>query len=231
MARDMLGIMEKLVVLPRRHYGTTYDLLEKMAIPEWEGAAKRFLRKENPWPETSSKPAKKRYAVLQPLETIAKFSKTDTFRAIDHLRITPDNERATAELVIGFLSDNVRNNFLSGGGKIEENVPASVLRAYRLKKDSVDGRIIADLGGEEVAETMVAEMVALMRGQGRGQNGILLTNGYANIFYIRDAKSILWAVYCHWDSGCGRWIVCANPITDPRGWIAGDRVLSRDSGS
>ncbi len=229
MSEDMLS-----KVLVRELPGLMRDFMKKVLGEngqEWIEAFKRFLKKQNPWPETSSKPAKKRLAVLQPLETITEFPKTDIFRAIDHLRITPDNERATAELVIGFLSDNVRNNFLSNGGKIEENLAESKLRAYKLKKDSVDGLIIAELGGEEAAETTVAEMVALMRRQGRGQQGILLTNGYANIFYIRDAKGVLLAVYCCWLSDYGRWYVVANPIKDPGAWRAGDRVFSRDSGS
>jgi len=215
----------------REFPGLLRDLTQKVLAEngeEWLDQLKPFLHKRPTWQEIASKSAKKRMKVLRALEQIAEFPQTDIFRAVDHLRITPDNERATAELVIGFLSDNIRSNFL---GKIEENVAESKLRAYRLKKDSVDGPIIADLGGEEAAETTVAEMVTLMRRQGRGQQGILLTNGYANIFYIRNAKGVFWTVRCCWPSGYGDWSVYAIPITGPFGWSAGRQVFSRDSGS
>lgn len=210
--------------------GPLMDLVRKREKnPEiWDPAFERFLRGENPWQEAKKLKAS---SLLQPLKATAEFPMTAEFRAIDHLRITPNNERATTDLVIGFLSDNVKNNFLSDGGKIETSIFDSKLRPYRLKKDSVDGPIIADLGGENNVETTLAEMVDLMRRQGRGQKGILLTNGYANIFYIRDSKGVLWAVFCYWCSGDQYWSVYANPITDPSTWGAGDQVFSRDSGS
>ena len=52
MSKDMLGIaVRKLVTLPGRVLGIVCDLLEKFADPEWVEAAKRFLRKEDPWPK------------------------------------------------------------------------------------------------------------------------------------------------------------------------------------
>ena len=48
--KDMLGVaVRKLVTLPAATLGLVCDLLEKFADPEWVEAAKRFLRKENPW--------------------------------------------------------------------------------------------------------------------------------------------------------------------------------------
>jgi len=68
----------------------------------------RSSTEKNPWSETTS-PSKprKRFKVLQSLETMAEFPGTAEFRVADHLLITPPDERATAELVIGFISDNV----------------------------------------------------------------------------------------------------------------------------
>jgi len=51
MSKDILGVaVRKLVTLPGPMLGTVCDLLEKLSDPEWGDAAKRFLRKENPWP-------------------------------------------------------------------------------------------------------------------------------------------------------------------------------------
>ena len=66
-----------------------------------------------------------------------------------------------------------------------------------------------------------------MAEQGNGEDGILLTNGYANIFYIRDIKGVFWAVGCGWDGG--GWRVGAISVEDPRGWDGGRRVFSRNS--
>lgn len=52
MSKDMLGIaIRKLVTLPNNVLGIVCDLLEKLSDPEWVMALKKFLRKENPWPE------------------------------------------------------------------------------------------------------------------------------------------------------------------------------------
>jgi len=227
MSEDML-----IKVLVRELPGLMRDFMAKVLGEngrEWIEAFKLFLKKRNPWSEINLTPTK-RYKVLQPLKTIAEFPMTAEFRAIDHLRITPQDEEATAELVIGFITDNVKNNFLVDGGKVETSIFDSKIRPYTLKKNSVDSSIIADLGGEEAAETTVAEMVSLMRRQGRGQQGILLTNGNANIFYIRNTKGVLWAVRCRWNSSY--WVVRAFPVADRDAWRAGDQVLVRDpSGS
>ena len=66
-----------------------------------------------------------------------------------------------------------------------------------------------------------------MAEQGNGEDGILLTNGYANIFYIRDIKGVFWAVSCRWIGG--GWDVSASSVEDPRGWVGGGRVFSRNS--
>jgi hypothetical protein len=52
MSSDMLGgIIRKLVTLSVETHGVVIDLLTKLEDPTWLAATKRFLRKENPWPE------------------------------------------------------------------------------------------------------------------------------------------------------------------------------------
>ena len=57
----------------------------------------------------------------------------------------------------------------------------------------------------------------------------MLTNGYANIFYITDADGQIWAVYCYWSSDYRFWGVGAYPVTLPSTWNADNQVVSRDS--
>lgn len=226
--KDKLGTaVRKLVTLQEKDLGVVCDLLEKYSDPEWVEATKRMLRKEPPWPQgTKPKPSD----LLEPLKTV-ELPEVKVFKAKEAFTITPDQDRKTAKVIIGYISDNFRNAFLEGDGKIEENIPEAKLRIFKLKKASVDGPIIADLGGESVVETTLAEMFEAMKLQGHGQKGALLTNGYANIFYIRDTEGNLWAVSCRWRSDDECWVVRAFSITNPTQWNAGSRVLVRDSGS
>lgn len=51
MSKDMLSIaMRKLFALPEEHLGTACDFLDKLPIPEWSVASRRYLRKEEVWP-------------------------------------------------------------------------------------------------------------------------------------------------------------------------------------
>ena len=73
---------------------------------------------------------------------------------------------------------------------------------------SVDGPILAELGGEAKAETTLTEVYSLMEAQKNGENGPLLTNGYANIFYVRDVNGALRAVVRSGLRRLGRGCLC-----------------------
>lgn len=131
---------------------------------------------------------------------------------------------AKTRVKISYLGENFEEWFLS---KTEESITENILSYYKLRKSSVDGSIISELGGEEKAETMLTEMFSLMEMQANGESGALLTNGYANIFYIRDLSGVLRAVRCDW-RGDG-WGVFACSVVYPLAWGDGHRVFSRNS--
>jgi hypothetical protein len=122
---------------------------------------------------------------------------------------------------------NFRSWFLSGEGKIEEPVGDKELRYGKLVKGTVDGPIIQELDGEAKAETTLSEVFALMEKQPNREDGVLLTNGWANIFYVKDIEGVLRAVLVDW-SGDG-WGVGARSVGSPDDWDAGGRVFSRNS--
>jgi hypothetical protein len=101
-------------------------------------------------------------------------------------------------------------------GKTENPRPETVLRKYKLLTIAPDAPIIAELGGESKVEGSISAAYSLMVLQGRGEEGILQINGYANIFYVRDLKSNLCAVRIGWD-GEG-WVVDAISVDDPLAW-------------
>lgn len=108
-----------------------------------------------------------------------------------------------------------------------EPVGETEIRYHKLLMDEVDGPIIAELGGKARAKTTLGEVFALMGQQLNGENGVLLTNGYANIFYIRDVAGVLRVVGVDW-RGVG-WDLDAGSVDYPYRWDEGSRVLSRNS--
>ena len=137
------------------------------------------------------------------------------------------NTKRNAPVKISYLGDNFTAWFLNGDGKTEDPISEQTLRYHKLRKSSVDGPIIEELGGEAKAETTLSEMFSLMEKQKHGEDGVLLNNGYANIFYIRDNAGVLRAVDVDW-FGVG-WFVHAISVEFPYGWFDGGQVFSRNS--
>jgi hypothetical protein len=123
-----------------------------------------------------------------------------------------------------YTGSNFEERFFN---KTVDPIDKSTLRYHKLLNGSVDKYILAELGGNEKAETILAEMFASIELQPNGEDGALLTNGYANIFYIRDDNGVLWAVYCRWRDG--GWRVLAYSVEFPNEWDAGNQVFSRNT--
>ncbi|MEK7525572.1 MAG: hypothetical protein AAB561_00960 [Patescibacteria group bacterium] len=158
-------------------------------------------------------------SLLEVVCTVA-VSAVEHFAAADHFKVDTGD---TTIVRIGYLGDNFRANLLS---KVEKNVPAAELVVHRLTKNSLDKDIREELGAD-CEETTLAHLWEMLTRQSRGQKGNLLTNGYANICYIKDAKGKLWAVNVYWDADFGGWHVCAGSVEYPLRWIAGYQVFSR----
>jgi hypothetical protein len=132
-----------------------------------------------------------------------------------------------AKVKISYLGDNFTKWFLNGKGKTEDPITKQTLYFGKLRKSSVDGPIIDELGGEANAETTLTELYGLMKLQANGEEGALLTNGWWNIFYIKDQNGALRAVSVGWRGG--GWRVGAGSVECPVDWRDGYQVLSRNS--
>jgi hypothetical protein len=149
--------------------------------------------------------------------TTVKVDAAGRFAAAEHFVV---DTAETAQVKIVHLGDNFKAHFL---GKVEENVPGAELTMHRLKRFPLDASILVELGDR--AETTLAYLFALIARQGKGEAGMLLTNGHMNNFYVRDAKGELWVVGASW-RGFG-WDVSACSVEDRGKWHAGDWVVSR----
>lgn len=189
---------------------------------QWEHELKRFLRKEPCW--SNNKVAQVIANLLKLVSTVVIPTTTTKFVAKDKFVI---NTGRNAPVKINFIGDHFTEWFLSGKGKNEEPISEHALRYAKLRKSSTDGPIIAELGGEEKSETMLSDTFSLMEKQKNGEDGALLSNGYANIFYIKDRAGVLRAVDVRWhDDG---WYVYAYSVENPNRWDDGSQVFSRNS--
>ncbi len=144
---------------------------------------------------------------------------TKKFVATDHFTV---DVSAKAEVRIGYLSDSFRNWFL---GKTEEPRGTTELNYQRLRKYSPDKPILDELG--DTAETTLGMVWELLRLQPNGEDGgTMLTNGCANIFYVRDVNGELRTV-CACLSADDGWYVSAHSVAGSHGQHAGHRVFSR----
>jgi len=124
------------------------------------------------------------------------------------------------ELPIIFLGDNLRENFLD---VVEENVQAATRKQYELLKSSVDRQILAALGDKNIAKiqkakTAFAHVFEFLKTADR-------TKWF--IFYVADAKGIVWAVHADWYSVIVGWSVAADSVESPRRWSTGSQFISR----
>ncbi|MBI4136099.1 MAG: hypothetical protein HY481_00900 [Candidatus Vogelbacteria bacterium] len=219
--------------------GPRDDFEQKLASEEgemWLEQFKLFLRKEPCWINdqvTQVAKSKPRSSILEFVSTVVVPATTGKFVAKE--KFVRDTG-CKAKVKISYLGDNFTEWFLSGDGKTEDptrlpdgQVTEQTLCYHTLRQSSVDGPIIAELGGAEKAETTLSELFFLMKKQGNGEDDILLSNGWANIFYVRDFNDLLLrAVIVFWnDVG---WFVYANSVENPFGWHDGYRVFSRNSG-
>jgi len=117
--------------------------------------------------------------------------------------------------------------FLEGDGKIEDSIGEKTLCYQKLRRSSRDRSIIAELGGEELAETTLSDMFFFIKKQKNDEHGALLHNGWVNIFHIKDSVGVLRNVdVCC--SGDG-WFVDAYSVEVPIVWSGGSHVFSRIS--
>lgn len=169
--------------------------------------------------------------VQQVIETLLDFAGTVTVPATTSKLVAKEkfmiSTERNAPVKISYLGDNFTAWFLNNDGKIEDPITEQTLRYHKLRQSSVDGPIITELGGEEKSETTLSEMFSLMEKQKHGEDGVLLNNGYANIFYIKDQNGVLRAVLVSWDGG--GWFVSAVSVEDPGRWRDGRQVFSRNS--
>jgi len=139
------------------------------------------------------------------------------FVASDHFKV--DMEGAVR---IWSLGDNFKAKFLK---KTEDATAAADLKIHKLLEQSCDPAIMTELG--DACDTALSQFFYLLSKQGKGENGLLLTNGWANVGYIQNMNGVFWAVRTYWGADRGGWDVEAYSTLSPARWLDGTQFLSR----
>ena len=113
---------------------------------------------------------------------------------------------------------NDMQRVLKDAKAVEPSEATAKLKSFDLTKKSYDKQIKAEL--PEHHEVELWEIAELIEAQKEGGDGPLLTNGYANIFYVAG-----FAVDVNWYADDRGWFVNAWELDDYR-WGQGDRVFS-----
>jgi hypothetical protein len=98
-----------------------------------------------------------------------------------------------------------------------------MLAVNRLQKAALDAPIIKALG--ERSEVTLVRVFQLLSKQPKGEDGPLLTDNNANMFYVRDSMKNLWVIDAYWLPPNG-WYVDASSVNYPVEWYGGDLVFS-----
>jgi hypothetical protein len=151
--------------------------------------------------------------LLEEVGEPTKLSAAERFVARDKFVVNQNGE-----LPISYLGDNFKGNFLD---VVEEDVKPMTAKQRKLRKSSVDGPILAALGDKDLNKIEKARVALAHAFE------FLKTADKSKwyIFYVADAKGVVWAVGARWDGG--GWYVEAFPVTRPNVWRGGRHVVSR----
>ncbi len=120
----------------------------------------------------------------------------------------------TGQLNIAWVGSNFKEWFGEPTVKPKKWKPYSVV----LPKYMNDGEIMKEYSPKDITLDELAYLLKSKEG--------MLTNGYANIFYIGDSAGVLRTVYVYW--GVGGWSVSADSVEDAVRWRGGFQVFSRN---
>lgn len=110
---------------------------------------------------------------------------------------------------------------------------AKLAKAFDLSKNMKDSEIISQaesLGFNPKQNPVTLDQIkAKIEAQPNGIEGEMLSNGFANIFYVFGKDDVLFTVGVRWGSGYGQWYVCAYGLGQGGKWGAGDRIFCNKS--
>lgn len=181
------------------------------------GTFQAYLEGRNPFEEKSEKPLAKAVAtallalvttvtlpaVTEPLDPQVEFKKP-------HIHLWNDFEQRVLPAL-----------------KPVASAPEAKIAVSRFTRAANDTGIRGKLPEYHLGEWH--DITSFIDRQKNGEDGVLLTNGWANIFYLIGVNDEVFAVSVRWSSVNRQWFVRAWHLDGHGRWDGDDQVLSRDS--
>ncbi len=146
---------------------------------------------------------------LELLGTVTIPATTNFFLAGEHF---VKNVQSGALIKIDFINKNCRRRFFRN---VMDITGERVLQYYEPLRDLLDIQIIDELGGRENVRTNLSDIYHLVEKQPNGEkNGVLLTDGRVNIFYVVCLGGI-GILFLHWNKDASGWFMWEGDIEDP----------------
>ena len=113
--------------------------------------------------------------------------------------------------------------------KTVESLIEIKIKYFDLVRLANDWKIMSELPPDHAftEEELWPHLQGMLERQWDGKNGPLITNDYANIFYVRDQSGEVFSVHADWVADRRKWDVDAYRLGDDR-WGKGSRVFSRN---
>src|SRR3989344_9202146 len=115
-----------------------------------------------------------------------------------------------------WVSPQFTDRILSVVRDVAKRESATSLQSFTLVKDALDTQIRAGLPENHLVEPW--QIAALITKQPKGEEGDLLTNGYANLFYVKGKAEQVFVVHVHWFAGNREWYVNAWKLVENDRW-------------
>ena len=151
------------------------------------------------------------------LKEIGVVKVVETPNSVDPIFLSPSTTESGAKVKIGLTGKDFDRWFVGGVSELKYSI---------LTKPSANHEILTRLGDKAI--TTLSNLAYLLSLHANGNNEVLLTEMYANIFYIRDQQDIIRAVSIYQNRLPCHWILYPVAITDSYKWSAGHRVFSRN---
>jgi hypothetical protein len=158
--------------------------------------------------------------LIVPVGTIDVPATEFRFVARDHFVI---NTGENVQVEIARFGENFTTRFL---GKVEQPFGGSTLRYGDLSRAAEHDSVIAELGGEERAQTTLVECFSCMltHAQENKKNNTV-PDRRSHVFYVPDINEVICAVDFRWyDDGCHMY---AYPTSIADKWPEGTRIYYR----
>ena len=122
-----------------------------------------------------------------------------------------------------YVYDTFADRLDLGARQRVDSAPERPYVASLLKANAYDKDIRKEL--PETHLSTLEDIAGLIEAQPNGKPGFLLSNGWANIFYVEGKNGEVFAVSVLWDSGSRHWSVRGWQLVGAGEWLADYQVL------